>query len=146
MYFLLMEYERHDNDSSLCKWHNRSQLQRSGLMEPRNVAGQNSNSEGLVTFQLWKCYCEYLCRYVCKHTYLHTYRLSALFCLLGRIINPCFRCLLRHICICSTPTDPTFSSYFNFAKKTLVAVSGTECIIWHKQHFQQGQYTSHDDL
>lgn len=44
--------------------------------------------------------------------------------LLGRLASPHCRRLLRHICICSTPTEPNCGLYCNYAEWTLVTVSG----------------------
>lgn len=48
-------------------------------------------------------------------------------CLLGRLDNPYCRRLLRHICVCSTSTEPNYS----YAERTLVKISVRDLVIWH---------------
>lgn len=48
---------------------------------------------------------------------------------LGQLANPCWRRMLRHIYVYSTPTEPTYSLYCIYAEKNLVTVSVRERMI-----------------
>lgn len=59
----------------------------------------------------------------------------------GRIANTCCRRLLRHICVRSTHTEPTWGLYFTYAERALVTVFGRECIMWRDQQSKHFRYT-----
>lgn len=64
------------------------------------------------------------------------------------LANPFCRRLFRHFCFPSTSTEPMYSLYCNYAKWTLVIVSGSEHVMLYNQHLNKANKMKlcHDDL
>lgn len=76
---------------------------------------------------------------ICNHTYWQF--LSEYANLLGRLVDPYCRRILRHIFICSTRTEPICDLYCKHIKRSYsLWESNQQFDVWRNQQFEWGQH------
>lgn len=96
------------------------------------------------------CYQQSLYKSFCyQHSLYKSWSLIAEYVYLLRcLVNPSYTCLLRYICVCTTPTMHTYTLFRSYAYKTLIKVPGGQLIIWYYQQSERDPYAQtlgHDD-